>query len=404
MAEPRRPRVIRSRPGAAPVPPAPPAQAEPEPSSQQTPTPEAINPGKAGGVRTTSGKVTLTPLPQGTATPSADTTAAAKRVSAKVTVSTIDAPSSDEVQATSEPVTGGGLAPNKSKAAKPKGKKSFRVPFTKGATGTDTKTALEDTAPAAKKPDSEAGARILAFPVPLHKRRRKRVLLAMAGTAVVLAVIMATALFSPALAVKTVTFDGLKLVPDATMQAAVAPLINKPLPQVTQKEVSALLAGVPQIKSSSIEARPPSTLLIHVVERIPVALLKNGDEYILVDQDGVKLGATADPTSVAVPLIDGGTAVIGKDTFVAMTAVLATLPQSVLGKLASASATSPDAVELQLSDGRLVVWGNASDMELKAQVLDALLTAPAPTAEPGKLEPAPVRVYDVSAPRHPVTR
>lgn len=468
MAEPRRPRIIRSRPGAtppaAPTPATPVAEtraAEIRPAESKTagrraagtpvsPAPAATNPGRAGIVRRTSGKVVLTPLPgeskasgdgpealdaapapgaldvapapetlvpetlvPGTLT--AESTAAAKRVSDKVSVSVIDGGA--ESPRDSLPASGKPAKPAKKskpakeskaaepaapvKPAEPVNKKSFKVPFLKGGPDKDSP---RGSAPGVAKPDLDSGARILAFPVPLHKRRRKRVLLTAGGLAAVLALVMAMALFSPALAVKTITFDGHKLVADSTLQAAVAPLINKPLPQVTQEDVSAMLAGVPQIKSSSIEARPPSTLLIHLVERIPVALLKSGEEFILVDQDGVKLGATTDPASVAVPLIDGGTAVIGKDTFVAITAVLATLPQSVLSMLASASATSPDAVELQLSDGRVVVWGNASDMELKAQVLDALLTAPATTAVPGKPEPVPVKVYDVSAPRHPVTR
>lgn len=421
MAEPRRPRIIRSRPGATPA------------SGAGVPAP--TNPARTGTVRSTSGKVTLTPLagespafghgsepgaapaPEATTsegldaasspgTPAPGSAAATKRVSGKVSVSAIG----ENAEPPSDSSPAGGKPAARAKPSAPVHKSRFKARFSRGKPEQDSAGgAPGGAAPGApdggaRKAVEEPGARILAFPVPVHKRRRKRVLLTAAGLATVLALVMAVVLFSPALAVKTITFDGQKLVADATLQAVVAPLINKPLPQVTQGEVAAMLSAVPQIKSSSIEARPPSTLLIHVVERIPVALLKSGEEFILVDQDGVKLGATTDPASVAVPLIDGGTAVIGKDTFVAITAVLATLPQSVLSMLASASATSPDAVELQLADGRVVVWGNASDMELKAQVLDALLTAPAPTAAPGKPEPAPVKVYDVSAPRHPVTR
>ncbi|ALE07675.1 hypothetical protein AL755_08270 [Arthrobacter sp. ERGS1:01] len=249
-----------------------------------------------------------------------------------------------------------------------------------------------------------SGAQVLAFPEPAHKRRRRHVWLGVAGVAVVLAIVMVVALYSPVLAVKTITFKGNKLVAEKTLQAALEPLLSKPLPQVTQGDVSELLAKVPQIKSSRLVAQPPSTLDIQVVERIPVALLKNGKDYLLVDQDGVQLGSTRNPSTVPLPQIDGGRAAIGRSTFSAMTAVLATLPQSVLGKLANATAKSPDAVQLQLTDGKTVIWGNASDMELKAQVLDALINAPVPTPVDGTPPPPPVRVYDVSAPRHPVTR
>jgi cell division protein FtsQ len=131
------------------------------------------------------------------------------------------------------------------------------------------------------------------------------------------------------------------------------------------------------------------------VERIPVALVKSGDNYSLVDVDGVQLGSTADPASVALPRIDGQGA--NQNLFRAITAVLATLPADVLAKMASASASSPDAVELKLTDGKTVVWGNADEKELKARVLEALLKAPANPK-------VPVNVYDVSAPRHPFTK
>ena len=77
--------------------------------------------------------------------------------------------------------------------------------------------------------------------------------------------------------------------------------------------------------------------------------------------------------------------------------VLAALPADVLARLSDASAKSVDAVELKLVDGQTIVWGNAGEKELKAKVLAALLKAPANPKNP-------VQVYDVSVPRHPVTR
>lgn len=251
---------------------------------------------------------------------------------------------------------------------------------------------------------ADGGATVLAFPEPGYKRRRRLLLWTAASVVAVLAAIMAVALYSPVLAVKNVVFEGNSLVATETLEATLAPVMGKPLPQVTDGQVGGLLDPIVQIKSARIQARPPSTLVVQLVERVPVALLKNDQEYVLVDQDGVQLGATADQAAVSLPLIDGGKAVIGQATFQAMTAVLANLPQSILRQLANASASSPDAVELKLTDGRSIIWGSPSDMELKAQVLQALLNAPAATPEAGKPAPAPARVFDVSAPRHPVTR
>ncbi|WP_320538007.1 cell division protein FtsQ/DivIB [Pseudarthrobacter sp. IC2-21] len=238
---------------------------------------------------------------------------------------------------------------------------------------------------------------VLVFPEPPAKRRRRHLLVA-AGTVLgLVAALLAAAIFSPMLAVGTISVTGTKLVTSDQVQAALEPLKGKPLPQISDDEVSSMLKSLVQIKSVSSQARPPSELVVHVLERTPVALVKQGEQYQLVDVDGVVLAATTDPASVSLPVIDGGAGTIGKDLFQATAEVLGALPPDVLSKLSNASAQSVDAVELKLVDGQTIIWGNAGEKELKAKVLAALLKVPADPKNP-------VRVYDVSAPRHPVTR
>lgn len=262
---------------------------------------------------------------------------------------------------------------------------------------------LEPTAPPAPEPRPEAkdksakdkSAKVLAFPEP-KGRKRKRIALTTAAVIIALvAGFLAAAVYSPMLAVRTIAVDGTKLLKADAIRKALAPMEGTPLPQIDDAEIARLLKPLVQVRSVSTEARPPSTLLVHVVERVPVALLKKDNDYLLVDVDGVQLGSTKDPASVPLPLIEGNAA--RAELFTAITAVLATLPADVLAKMASASAKSPDAVELRLIDGKTVVWGNAEEKELKARVLEALLKAP---ADPK----VPVNVYDVSAPRHPLTK
>jgi cell division protein FtsQ len=238
---------------------------------------------------------------------------------------------------------------------------------------------------------------VLSFPEPPGKRRKRNVLVALGTVLVLLLVLLAAAIWSPVLAVKTISVSGNRLVTSAQVQDALAPLKGKPLPQVTDEEVGRLLEPLVQIRSVSTQARPPSELVVEVLERIPVALVKQGEQYQLVDVDGVVLGTTADAASVSLPVIDGGAGTIGKELFQATAAVLGALPLDVLARLSNASAQSVDAVELKLVDGQTIIWGNAGEKELKARVLEALLKVPEDPKNP-------VRVYDVSAPRHPVTR
>jgi cell division protein FtsQ len=240
-------------------------------------------------------------------------------------------------------------------------------------------------------------ANVVAFPEPKGKRR-KRTVLAVAGTLVaVVAGLLAAAIFSPVLAVDTISVSGTRLLTPVQVQSALEPLRGKPLPQITDEEVGRLLEPLVQVKSVSAEARPPSGLAVRVRERVPVALVKQGEQYQLVDVEGVQLAATADPESVSLPVIDGGAGTIGQDLFRATAAVLGALPADVLSRLSNASAQSVDAVELKLVDGQTIIWGNAGEKELKAKVLAALLKVPADPKNP-------VKVYDVSVPRHPVTR
>ncbi len=252
-----------------------------------------------------------------------------------------------------------------------------------------------DAVAAREKPP--ASGNVLAFPEPPAKRRKRRILVALGTVLGLVAALLAAAIFSPVLAVGTISVTGTKLVTTDQVQAALEPLKGKPLPQVSDDEVGRLLEPLVQVKSVSTQARPPSELVVEVLERIPVALVKQGERYRLVDVDGVVLATTADPASVSLPVIDGGAGTIGKDLFQATAEVLGALPPDVLSKLSNASAQSVDAVELKLVDGQTIIWGNAGEKELKAKVLEALLKVPADPKNP-------VRVYDVSAPRHPVTR
>ncbi|MEC5192332.1 MULTISPECIES: cell division protein FtsQ/DivIB [unclassified Arthrobacter] len=267
-----------------------------------------------------------------------------------------------------------------------------------GMASADVITASKDsagTAAAAGKLPPQGN--VLSFPEPRAKRRRRLVWGTLAALAVLIAGLLVAAVYSPVLALTTVSVEGTNMLTPDQVKTALAPLQGKPLPQISDDDVTALLQPLVQVKEVTTEARPPSTLQVKVTERVPVALVKQGQTYQMVDVDGVRLSDAADPASTRLPVIDGGNGTLPKDLFRATTEVLGALPAEVLSRLASASASSVDAVELKLVDGQTIVWGNAGEKELKARVLQALLKAPADPKNP-------VRIYDISVPRHPVTR
>ncbi|HET9289758.1 MAG TPA: FtsQ-type POTRA domain-containing protein [Actinomycetes bacterium] len=279
-----------------------------------------------------------------------------------------------------------------------------RPPTARGESGSSDVISASKDSPAAGPATAQAAPaapaapdNVLSFPEPKAKRRRRILQGTIAALAVLVAGILAAAVYSPVLALQTVTVEGTRLLTPDQVRTALAPLQGKPLPQISDNDVTALLQPLVQVKKVTAEARPPSTLRVKVTERVPVALVKQGGAHQLVDVDGVKLSDTADPESIPLPVIDGGGGTLPKDLFHAITGVLGALPADVLARLSNASAKSVDAVELKLVDGQTILWGNAGEKELKAMVLEALLKAPADPKNP-------VRTYDVSAPRHPVTR
>lgn len=241
-----------------------------------------------------------------------------------------------------------------------------------------------------------ADAAVLAFPEPAGRRQKRNWIIAGVALVLLVAGLLAYLVFSPALALRTITVEGNTLVKTGDVTAALEPLMGTSLSQITDDEVAELLAGFAPIEEVSIAAVPPSTLGVRITERPPVAILQSGRRFLLIDAEGRQLAAVKDRGSVKLPLIDGGTGAVNTEVFSSITTVLAALPADILKRLNNASADSVDSVKLSLSDGKTVFWGSADGNEGKASVLQSLLSQP--PSDP------PVKVVDVSTPTRPVTR
>jgi cell division protein FtsQ len=226
-------------------------------------------------------------------------------------------------------------------------------------------------------------------------RRRRLAWLVGAGSVVVVLLSAVLVSISPLMALRTVKVVGVERVDAAAVRKALQGELGTPLPLIDYGEVHRQLARFPLIRSYSTEADPPGTLVVRIVERVPLALLKVPSGYQLVDQAGVVMQTTADRPG-GYPVIDlpqDASEQSRSKEFAASTAVLAALPVGMLSQVGTASATGAQDVTLGLTSGVTVVWGGPDDAELKSSVLAALVKA-APGAS----------VYDVSAPNSPVTR
>jgi cell division protein FtsQ len=201
--------------------------------------------------------------------------------------------------------------------------------------------------------------------------------------------LVAAAVFSPLLALRTITVDGTSRLDSATIEKAVDGQLGTPLALLNYGEVTRDLAPFSLIRSYATEIVPPGTLVIHVVERTPIGAIQGADSFDLVDPAGVTVDSSK-VRPVGYPLIQLGDGRLSGPGFASMAQVLLALPPAVLAKVDTITAQTHDDVTLTLtgSDQR-VVWGSSADSDAKAQVLADLIALHAGSG---------AGEYDVSAP------
>ncbi|MFT6534809.1 MAG: cell division protein FtsQ [Alpinimonas sp.] len=228
-----------------------------------------------------------------------------------------------------------------------------------------------------------------------HLRRRRIIWASGLGIFVALLLFVAVGAFTPVMALQQITVAGASRVPVAQIQAALQGEIGKPLPLVSFGAIKDAVAAQPLIQSYSTESLPPHTLLIRIVERVPVGYFTSTGGFTLVDPAGVVI-ETSPERIAGYPLFT----VAGNSTeslgFQAGINVLNALPVSLAGQVDQVIATTTDDVVIVLADsGARVFWGGPENAALKSRVLAALI-ASAPVGT--------VSEYDVSSPQTAVVR
>ncbi|PSL39377.1 cell division protein FtsQ [Labedella gwakjiensis] len=219
-------------------------------------------------------------------------------------------------------------------------------------------------------------------------RRRRIVWLSAVGGVLVLAAACVGVSYTPIMAVREVQVEGARLVSSDLIVRDLDSQIGTPLPLVDQSAIKAALVQYPLVQSYSVESRPPSTLVIRIVERRPVGVIAAGDAFDLVDVAGVVLSTSPErPDGYPLMVFDGDSSSEG---FSAAASVLRSLPDDVLSTVDEVTATTVDDVTLTLADsGAVVAWGSAEDSAVKAAALEKLMAA---------YPPESVSRYDVSSP------
>ena len=224
------------------------------------------------------------------------------------------------------------------------------------------------------------------------RRRRTAWILGLGSVVLAFGFIIGAA-YSPLMALRTIEVVGTSRIPATEVSAALADQLGTPLPLIDADVVKGALSQFTLIQSYVTESRPPGTLVVRIIERVPVGVLAGPTGFDLVDAAGVVIDTTPERT-VGYPLIDAPDG-IDSEGFQAAAAVLAVLPDGIRAQLDTVTAVTTDDVTLSLLGGERVVWGSPEQSEYKAVVLAALLVGhPAGT----------VNEYDVSSPDNAVLR
>jgi cell division protein FtsQ len=229
------------------------------------------------------------------------------------------------------------------------------------------------------------------------RRARRRPLQAAAALAVV-GLLGWLLLAGPVLTVRAVQVDGLATLPADVVQEAAGIGAGTPLLRVDVDGAEARVARLPQVASAEVTRDWPASVVITVVERVPVAVVGEPGRRSLVDADGVLFDTvTGSPPDGVVPLDVESP---GPDDAATMAGIAAvgSLPADVRKQVTAAAAASADDISLTLTDGTVVRWGDASESDAKSAALVGLLEQIAD----GRLEPA--GTIDVSTPAAVVLR
>jgi cell division protein FtsQ len=220
-------------------------------------------------------------------------------------------------------------------------------------------------------------------------RNRRVAWLSVAGIAAVLVTVLLIAVYSPLLALRTVTVDGTSRVDSAAVVDAVDGQIGTPLALVDYDSITRELAEFPLIRSYVTEVVPPDTLVVHIVERAPVVAIVDGAQFDLLDPAGIVV-QSSDTRPEGFPLVDIGGKDVDSPAFGSVVEVLLSLPAPLLAEVDTISASTKDDVRFVLRGvGQSVVWGSSDDSAYKASTLAAMIAT---------RDPAALLEYDVSAP------
>jgi cell division protein FtsQ len=208
------------------------------------------------------------------------------------------------------------------------------------------------------------------------RQRRLRALLpwaVTAGVVLVLGTLVWVVYSTSVLGVREVRVVGAQVLSSPEVELAAAVPMNKPLARVDLGAVRARVQRLAPVDRAIVSRGWPSTIVVEVIERTPVAAVPAGaDRFTLIDDQGVPY-QTVSEVPGGLPM--ARLAAPGPhdvNTRAALT-VLAALSDELREQLVAISVARPARIQLELRRNRTVVWGDDTASDTKSQEATALL-------------------------------
>ncbi len=190
--------------------------------------------------------------------------------------------------------------------------------------------------------------------------------------------------------VERIRVTGTRIVTADQVRQAAGVALETPLARVDLDEVAARVEELAPVRQVVVERDWPHTLVVRVTERTAVAVVPTAGGYWLLDATGVAYHRVSHPPE-NLPVIRVLHPRPQDATTQGALRVLAALTPTLREQLVALVAESPTRISLELTEGRTVIWGDASRSEQKAEVATVLLEQPG-------------TIYDVSSPDIVTTR
>ena len=202
---------------------------------------------------------------------------------------------------------------------------------------------------------------------------------------------------SSLLRVRTVDVTGGNRQGVAAISAAAAVPAGAPMWTLDVAAVRRRVAALPRVRTVTVIRNWPTTVLIKITERQPVAVVTvPAGAPVVVDSAAAEIERVPAPPVGLLPIALTATGLADtqqarRPLVTAALAVAAALPAQIRSRVALVRLSSGEQVELVFADGTVIRWGSAAESERKAAVLTALLRTP-------------YQMYDVRAPESPAVR